>query len=218
MLFACSLTSIVCAQKKFEIKNASRDYNVKLEVAKCDEAFCEGAAEFSLYRKGTGKLFQTIKLADTKFMPEEAQLKASKSMYDAQSVIFFEDYNFDGQADLAVRDGFNGGYGGPSYQIYLFSPKTQKFVHSLAFTNLAQGEYLGMFEVNKKTKTLQTFAKSGCCWHRTEEFKVAKNKPQKVLEITEDATIPDETKVKITTKKLVNGKWRTSVRRVKRTE
>ena len=38
------------------------------------------------------------------------------------------------------------------------------------------------------------------------------------FEEVEDATIPDEKKVKITTKNLVGGKWKTSVKYVKREE
>jgi len=50
----------------------------------------------------------------------------------------------------------------------------------------------------------------------TEEFAVVNNRPQKVLEIEEDATIANEKKVKITTKRLVNGRWRKTVRYVPR--
>ncbi len=56
-------------------------------------------------------------------------------------------------------------------------------------TDLAQGVYLGMFEIDKKKKVLRNFSKSGCCWHQTEEFAVIGNRPKKVLEITEDATV-----------------------------
>lgn len=83
-------------------------------------------------------------------MIEEAQMADTKLMYDYQSVVFIEDYNFDGTEDLAIRDGNNSGYGGPSYQIYLFSPRSKKFVHNQAFTDLAQNESLGMFEIDKK--------------------------------------------------------------------
>ena len=78
------------------------------------------------------------------------------------------------------------------------------------------GQKLGMFEVDKQKKVLRTFDKSGCCWHVTEEYSVVNNRPVKVFVEEEDATIPDETKVKITTKMLVNGKWQTKVKYVKR--
>lgn len=134
-------------------------------------------------------------------------------MYDEQSVLHFEDFNFDGQKDLALNDGNFGGYGGPSYQVYLFSKSKNKFVHSKSFTNLSQGAGLGMFEVNSKQKMLYVDSKSGCCWHQKEGYKVIKNLPVKVYEQTRDASFneanPD--KVKVTTKRLIKGKWQTKI-------
>lgn len=199
------------AQEVFNIKKASKIYDVRLEVKECDENSCRGDARFSIFKKGQSKPFQVF-TTPTEFMAEEAKRTNTKLMYDYQSVVFFEDYNFDGLEDLSIRDGNNGGYGGPSYQIYLFSPKTKKFVHNAALTNLNQGVYLGAMEIDKKKKVLRTFSKSGCCWHQTEEFVVAGNRPRKVYEWTQDASIADENKVKITTKRLVKGKWRITVK------
>jgi len=96
----------------------------------------------------------------------------------------------------------------------LSSRAAKKFVYSTAFSGLA--EHLGMFTVDREKKQLETFDKSGCCWHVTERYSVTGGRPVKVFEEIEDATIPDETKVKITTKTLVNGKWKTSVKFVPR--
>ena len=80
------------------------------------------------------------------------------------------------------------------------------------------GSHLGMFQVLKDKKLLETFDKSGCCWHITERYDVVGNRPRKIYEMVEDATIADETKVKIMTKTLVKGRWKTSVKYVKREE
>jgi hypothetical protein len=206
------------AQQKFEIRNASKNFNVRVEVEKCAGGFCEGAATFRLLKKGEKKPFQVFKLADTSlWLDKNGKAQANTTLlYDEQSAVNFGDFNFDGAEDLALCDGTNGGYGMPSYQVYLFSPQSKKFVRSAPLTNLAQGVNLGMFEVDAKRKVLRTFSKDGCCWHQTQEFQVVGNRPKKILEITEDATIPDETKVEVTTKKLVGGRWRTSVKKVKR--
>ncbi len=100
--------------------------------------------------------------------------------------------------------------------VYLSLRSAGKFVYNQAITEL--GQHLGMFEVDKKKKVLRIFDKSGCCWHVTEEYSVVNNRPFKVFVEEEDATIPDETKVKITTKILVKGKWQTKVKYVKREE
>jgi hypothetical protein len=135
-------------------------------------------------------------------------------LYDKQSAVNVGDYNFDGMEDVAISNGANGSYGMPSYSIYLSSRAAKKFVYSRPFSAL--GERLGMFETDAEKKVLRTFDKSGCCWHITEEYSVVNNAPRKVFEEVEDATIEDETKVKVTTKTLVKGKWQTKVKFVPR--
>lgn len=208
------------SQEKFEIKNASKNYDVKIEVAKCEDGFCEGAATFSLMKKSESKPFQTFKLANTSlWLDKNGAAQASTTLlYDEQSAINFGDFNFDGTEDLALYDGTEGGYGMPSYQIYLFSEANKKFVRSVSLTELNHGVNLGMMDVDSKRKVLRVLSKSGCCWHQTEEYQVVNNRPKKVFEETEDATIPDEKKVKLTTKKFVRGRWQTRVRYIKREE
>jgi hypothetical protein len=206
-------SSSAFAQERFDIKDVAKDYDVRIEVAKCENQICEGKATFTLFKKGESKPFQIFRLANTSFMLDEGKRPtANKTMlYDEQSAVNFGDYNFDGTEDLALCDGANGSYGMPSYQIYLFSPQSKKFVNSPAMTRLGK-EYLGMFEVDAEQRVLRTSGKSGCCYHVTEEFSVVKNRPRKVFEVIEDATIADEKRVKITTRKLVNGRWRTRVK------
>lgn len=208
----------VVAQQKFEIRNASKLYDVTFTVASCDDhGLCEGKAEFALHKKGSARAYQVIRLPETSFYLEDdgKPLVNETLLYDKQSVLSFGDYNFDGVEDISLRDGNNGSYGGPSYQIYLYHAGSKKFVRNAGLTTLAQ-DNLGMFEVNKKKKTLSVFNKSGCCWHIFQEFKVVGNRPVKVFEEVEDATIADDSKVKITTKRMVNGRWKTRVKYVKR--
>ena len=204
--------SAVFAQEKLQLDNASKIYDVRVTVDSCRNGSSEGKLKVELFTKTGRKPFQTFNLGATAFSIDEVEMVNTKMLYDSQSIVFLEDYNFDGMEDLAIRDGNNGGYGGPSYQVYLFSPRSKKFVHNYALTDLNQGSYLGAMEVDKKKKVLQTLSKSGCCWHQTEEFAVVNDRPKKVFEETEDATVADEAKVKITTKKLVKGRWRTMVK------
>jgi len=212
------LCSSVLAQKTFELKNASEYFDIKIKVENCDEGFCGGKASFFFYKKGGKTAYQVINLDDTQIqLDESGNAQANISMlYDNQSAVNIGDFNFDGMEDVAICDGANGSYGGPSYQVYLSSRAAGKFVYSQAFSNL--GQHLGMFEVDKKKKVLRIFDKSGCCWHVTEEYSVVNNRPVKVFIEEEDATIPDNTKVKVTTKTLVKGKWQTKVKYVKREE
>lgn len=154
-----------------------------------------------------------IDLPDTQIQLESGgkPLVNDTLLYDEQSVIDIGDYNFDGMEDIAICSGSNGSYGMPSYNIYLSSRAAGKFVYDPALSRL--GRHLGMFTVDKKNKTLETFDKSGCCWHITERYKVVQGRPVKVFEEVEDATVnPNSGRVKVTTKTLVAGKWKTSVR------
>lgn len=214
LLFATS----AFAQKTFELKDASKYFDIKVNVAKCDDSYCSGKATFSFYKKGGTVPYQVISLPDTLVqLGEGGEPLANVTMlYDAQSVVNIGDYNFDGMDDVAICDGSNGSYGSPSYRIYLSSRAVGKFVYNPRFSDL--GRHLGMFEVHKAKKRLRIFDKSGCCWHVTEEYSVVGNRPVKVFSEEEDATIADETKVKVTTKILVRGNWKTSVKYVKREE
>jgi len=204
------------AQHKFELKDASKYFDIKATVADCDDGFCRGKARFEFYKKGRSRPYQVIEHENTLVqLSDDGSVPVNVSlMYDVQSVVYVGDFNFDGMEDVAICSGEDGSYGGPSYRVYLSDRKAGRFVFNSSFTKL--GQHLGMFEVDKKKKRLRLFDKSGCCWHVTEEYAVINNQPVKVFVEEEDATIPDETKVKITTKRLAAGKWTTSVKYVKR--
>jgi hypothetical protein len=208
------------AQVKFEVKKASKIYDVQIEVERCEDKICEGKVTYTLFKKNNAAPFQVFELPDTSFMLGENDQPSANitRLYDEQSAVNFSDYNFDGIEDLSLCDGRNGGYGAPSYQIYLFMPRAGRFILSEDFTELSQEGRLGMFERDARRKRLRTSSKSGCCLHMTEEFVVVNNRPKKVLEIVEDATIPDKRRVKITTKRLVGGRWRTTTQYVPRIE
>ena len=218
ILFALLLfTTCAAAQVKFEVKNASKLYDVQIEVEGCEDKTCEGPATFTLFKKNHRSAFQVFKLSDTSFMlGENDQPSANITRLDQQSAVSFSDYNFDSIEDLSLCDGRNGGYGAPSYQIYLFLPRAGRFILSEEFTELSQTGRLSGFELDARRKRFRTSSKSGCCLHMTEEFVVVNNRPQKVLEIVEDATISDEKRVMIRTKRLVRGRWRTTTKYVPR--
>jgi hypothetical protein len=208
-------------QKTFELKDASKYFDIKITAESCKDGYCGGKPTFSFYKKGSNSAYQVINLEDTQIqLDENGNAQANISMlYDNQSAVNIDDFNFDGMEDIAICDGANGSYGGPSYQVYLSSKSAGKFVYDEKFSEL--GSHLGMFTVDKKKKVLRIFDKSGCCWHVTEEYSVVNNRPVKVFEEAEDATFENGTdgkKVKITTKNLVKGKWQTKVRFVKREE
>ena len=216
IVFALLFAANAFGQKTFDLKDASKFFDIKVNVAKCDDTSCTGRASFSFYKKGGTTPYQVINLPDTyvELSNDGKPLVNTTLLYDDQSVVNIDDYNFDGMEDVAICSGTNGSYGLPAYNVYLSSRAAGKFVLSRPFTTLAS--HLGMFTVDKKAKQLETFDKDGCCWHITERYAIMGGRPVKVFEEIEDARIADEKKVKVTTKRLVNGKWKTSVKFVPR--
>jgi hypothetical protein len=74
------------------------------------------------------------------------------------------DYNFDGIEDLVISNGNYAPYGGMSSAVFLFSKARGKFVKDEKLTQLASENMT--VTVNKKLKYIETFTKSGCCWHQ----------------------------------------------------
>lgn len=199
----------------FQIQNGSKLYNAQLDVAHCEKDECSGQAKISLYKKGSQQVFQTLTSDDLNFYLDKKQQPSVNviQLYNEQSPLIFEDFNFDGQQDLAIRNGNESSYGGPSYDVYVFNKTRQKFVISEELTALAT-ENLGMFETDAKRKRLMTFAKSGCCFHVTSEYAVIPNKGLKLVhEVTEDAMGGEQVKVTTRTYNLKNGKWGTTVKK-----
>lgn len=205
------------AQKTFLLKKASKNFDVKIKIASCEEETCEGEAVFYLFRKNQKKTFQTIEMANSYLELGENQKPTANliELYGMNnSGIIFDDYNFDGFEDIAIRNGNDGAYNGPSYDVFLFSRAKNKFVENAALTELASNN-LGMFSVNKKTRTIETFTKSGCCWHQTTRYKVVNNRLKKVYVFTEDAMGGGEDMQLITETLLPSGKWKKTTKTVK---
>ncbi len=111
-----------------------------------------------------------------------------------------------------MQDGNNGAYGGPSCQVYLYSPATSGFVLNQAMTGLI-AETLGFFEVDPKAKRLRTAAKSGC-YHEYTKYAAIDDEPSPVHRLIEDAMTDAgaEGKMTVTEETLVRGKWRSESR------
>lgn len=104
--------------------------------------------------------------------------------YGSQSVLIYEDFNFDGNKDLALMNGYQSCYGGPSFDIYLAT--TSGFEYSKSFSALGN-EYCGMFTIDEEAQSIHTMVKSGCCWHQFSEFSVVDNEPKLIRTLTMDA-------------------------------
>lgn len=181
------LTSLTYAQKVFIVDNLSKDFYGKIQISDTSEVFSKGWV--AIYERKTNK--QIIKVASEELALTVHEGKAIANIrslpYGEQSLIMYDDFNFDGKKDLAISDGQNSCYHGPSFKIYLANGKG--FLYNKEFTRLAQ-EYCGMFNIDDEAKKIYTMTKSGCCWHEFSEFIVVNNKPKAVKIVTNEQEIP----------------------------
>lgn len=212
---------MVPGKETFRIQNASKEYDLTVEIEKCDEAeqrimpnTCNGPGRISLYRKRAKTPFQVLNLRSVEVYGDQVAYnqkvnKKPGKPYDDEYSFIFSDFNFDGKEDLAVCNGRGGGYGSPSYNVYLYNSTAQKFIENKRMSQLTEGA-LGLFLVDQRKKQLVSFSKSGCCYHEAEKYRVVKDQPILVEKIVEDAT---GDLLVITTSRLINGKWTKSVKR-----
>lgn len=171
-------------QNTFDVQDFSKDYYGKLYLDNPTEVFSKGWT--AIYQKKTNKLL--LKVESDKLVSdfdEENRIKTNilELPYGEQSVIIYEDLNFDKMKDFAIMDGQNSCYGGPSFKVFLGTKNKNKFIFSKSFTRLAQ-ENCGMFKVVPEKKQITTMTKSTCCWHQYSTYIIQNNKP-KAIEIIE---------------------------------
>lgn len=216
VIFLLSATTITFAQKSFLIKNGSKIFDVKMQVESCDsENICNSPATVYLSKKNQKQVFQTINMSETYFqLDEKQQLTGNLTLipYKKFYGFYFKDFNFDGVEDLAISNGNYAPYGGITYDIFLFSKASGKFVKNEQLTELENQNM--SFEVNKKRKTIETSTKSGCCWHGMSRYKYINNRLVEVYSYTEDAQGDGENMQPITQRR-IGGKLRTTVKTVK---
>ncbi|MDQ1139921.1 XAC2610-related protein [Pedobacter agri] len=205
------------AQFKFLANNCSNQYKAKIFVAECDNGLCEGMSTIILYDKISDKELETFHSADLDFSLTDKQdarigwLELGKY----QSPLIFGDFNFDGKEDMAIRNGSNGAYMSPSYDIYL-SVGNNKFLANKELTTLAS-ENLGTFEFDQKTKWLTIEQKDGCCYHKTINYSIdVRNKITEVSSVIEDSSVGNV--VTVITQKKVGARMIKTVQRFKTEE
>lgn len=196
----------------FMIQNGSELYDAKIEIKHCTKEECSGYARITLYQKNTQRVVEQFESEDLNFYLNQKQKPSVNvvQLYGEYSPLIFDDFNFDGTEDLAFRDGNNGPYGGPTYQVYVYHKAKREFLYSEDLSALTQ-ENLGMFEIDPVEKRIITRAKSGCCYHEMAQYQVSPSKGLVLVEeLIEDARSggTDQQHVKVTTRKLIQGNWR----------
>jgi hypothetical protein len=215
---ACLLAS-ACANAEpltFHLVDPANKYNVEVVFATPPaQSFEPAPAQITLRDKTSGQVLQRIESPEA-FVDLDSQTMAINQApaYGDQSLLFFDDFNFDGLQDMAVRNGSEGGYGGPSYDIYLADPASSTLVFNPDYSYLTRDEQLGMFRVDPDAKRLLTMSKRGCCWHQHATWQVENNQPVMVAEKIVAAQMPSEKNpfmpagyMDVTERELTAGQW-----------
>lgn len=215
LILLLAISNVSSGQKKFTIKDGSKNYWAIINVENFANNDCSGAGSVSLFDKSTDTLFQSVN-SDNLCFYVKGDVNSDDNfteLYGEQSPLIFDDFNFDGYEDIAISNGNNGSYGMPSYDVYLYNSEAKQFTKDIKLTEIASTN-LGMFRTEKSKKRIITYNKSGCCWHITTEYEITNNEIVKVNELEEDAT--DGSKyVTVTERKLINNVWYLNVKKMK---
>ncbi len=219
-LFSAMVESIKTGGSKdsgsrYELKHIARKYDFVIQTfhpcernEKEDYSSCASPAVVWVFRKGENRPLQAIPMQNVffSFSRSNAPLTNSAALYDYQGVINVGDFNFDGEEDFAVQNGNHGSYGGPSYDVYLFSKRSGSFKYNGKMSNLIE-DTLGFFEVDNDKKRIATLAKSGCCYHERTVYKVVNDIPVPVSRSVNDAAT-DPRYTYLYDEKWIGGKWK----------
>lgn len=170
----------------YKVQDFSDRYRATLEVEASEEVFRPGIIRV-FGRGGTTPLIEVASpelVLDTDAKGGKVKANVHELPYGEQSVLIYDDFNFDGIKDLALMDGQNSCYHGPSYQVYLGT--ADGFAPSPEFTELAQSN-CGLFQVDAKAREIHTMTKDGCCWHQFAVYTVRDGKPLLQREVVDDA-------------------------------
>ncbi|QHF04562.1 hypothetical protein N015_19985 [Pseudomonas asturiensis] len=184
------------ARERYTLQDFSDRYRATLEIAAKEDVFRPGV--ISIYDKTSDQALIRVQsdelVLDTDAKTGKVKANVHELPYGEQSVLIYQDFNFDGIKDLALMDGQNSCYHGPSFQVFLGT--ANGFTHSDSFTQLAQ-ENCGMFGVDEKTREISTMTKSGCCWHQMSTYTVRNGEPllqtETVIDHTGNSGLPTET-------------------------
>ncbi|MBB5942945.1 hypothetical protein [Xanthomonas sp. 3307] len=173
-------------RRSYELQDFSDRYRATLEVEDNDGVFRPGIVR--VFARGNATPLLEVAspelVVDTDAKGTKVKANVHELPYGEQSVLIYDDFNFDGIKDLAVMDGQNSCYHGPSYQVYLGT--ADGFEASPGFTELAQSN-CGLFQVDAEAREIHTMTKDGCCWHQYATYSIRDGAPLLESETVFDA-------------------------------
>lgn len=193
------------ASETYRVSHFSDEFYATVTVRTTEPVSRPGSV--SVFETRAGRRLLHVESEELSFQLEDGEVSANvkELPYGRQDVLIYEDFDFDGRKDLAIMDGQNSCYHGPSFRIFLRT--RHGFAESRPFTRLAQ-EYCGMFQVDAKARHLATMTKSGCCWHQYNTYSVVNHVPRLIESIEESVLSSSAAYLKVqTTGRLPATRW-----------
>jgi len=206
---ASSLAIDSVQAETFTIPDLLKDFTVTV-TATCDAWECEGPARIRLTAKGkkASQILRTPDIASQLSKTGDFPYSTDASSHQDESAIVADDFNFDGFTDIALRNKRNAAYGLSSYDIYLQNPRSRQFSKSEELTELATGK-MGLFYVDKASKSLIAYERSGYTWWQTSRYRSGPGKNLILLSSEEVDVSHDGNYARVTTYSQSSRKWET---------
>lgn len=194
--------TLINAQTSFIIDDFSSKFYAKIFIDDSSNSI-EKFGKTTIYKKTDNTVLiavDSVSYIHDFINNKEKITDNGKLKYSKQSLIIFDDFNFDKLPDIAIFNGNYSCYSGPSYEVYLY--KNNQFEYNQDFTNLVINN-CGFFEVNTSEMQLATFTKSGCCFHSSSKYKVVNDFPVEI-EREESTYLSHPSFLQVSKYKLVN--------------
>lgn len=151
-------------------------------------------------------------------VPVDRNGKVDNWLLGPQSLLYFDDFNFDGHQDLAIRNGNHpDAIYTPTFDVYLQDPRKTQWMLNPALTTLAKEDSKGMFSVSPLDGVLLSQTDRDCCWSRATHWKMRGDALVLLYSDTEEKIQPTEPGENTsmpsgytlrTTGELKDGQWR----------
>ncbi|WP_260958583.1 XAC2610-related protein [Pseudomonas citri] len=157
-------------------------------------------------RKQLAQAFMTVRDNKTREVLQQLQTPAGNMAVDRNgkadawllgpfSLLYFDDFNFDGRLDLAIRNGSDpvASYK-PKFDVYLQTPAPQKaqWILNQPLTDLARETTSGMFSVSPLDGILLSQVDRECCWTRTTQWQMRGDELVRLHASTQEEVQPSE--------------------------
>ncbi len=164
------------------------DWSLKFSASDCEQwldhvQWCKRDVQLNV--EGPGGIKQLLPLESIYLDSESTAYVGSLSgRYREKGYsIVLGDLNGDDHPVLMVWTGREGGYGGASYDVFLFDAKTREVVRTPALTELMQGATAPLLV---EDGYLKLAFKDGCCLHVFDSYQLRNGEPVLVERVTED--------------------------------